>query len=189
MAKDWQVVKQAPELLVRGKSDRKAVVAGEMFAFTFVDPPEVTLVGRVVRDDATTFGLRERYPLIYVYRDVFDSDPTDEVLLAGLTPDHLLIPPQLTTKHGWTQGAFRRLGRFPLTPRVVLDRHVFLHGPTRHLYDEYATRVEEPQTEQFQGRAVLGGWNAVALKAFRALGLQTSDGMTADDFAKIVVRP
>lgn len=175
-----------PDLLRRGKSSRKPVVAGEVFGFTFVDP-DLTLVGRVVRDDARIVGFHDGiYLLLYVYREVFDGDPADDMVFARLTPDKLLMPPVLTDRGGWTRGAFRRLGKFPLTPRLELPRHVFVHSPGV-FYDEYANRVYESQP--VHGLAGAMGYNGLALRAFHALDLRTADGLDADDLERMDDRP
>lgn len=132
---------------------RKRVRPGDIFAM--LPPDGRYLFGRVISTEAHAFSF-DRLILLYVYDFRSESmlPPSDEIL----SPERLLIPPELTDRLAWSKGYFVTVENRPLEDADRLTVHCFRSLNDGRYYDENNNRLPGPiEPVGIQGMTTVGG--------------------------------
>lgn len=123
---------------------RKRLVPGDVFTMGL--PDDTYLFGRVISTAARWTLAEGSGPtnLVYVFSNRSESKAMPD--RTYLRTDHLLIPPQLINRLGWTRGYFETVGHLALADGEVLPVHCFerASGRSPRWFDEHGNELGEP---------------------------------------------
>jgi hypothetical protein len=141
--------------------------SGDLFVFSI---EERFGYGRVINANLTMGRLtKSKIALTYFY-DVFQSNifPVPVV-----SPQNLIVPPDLLLHSAWNTGAFLTLSSAPIQVNEVLPQHCFLN----HNIQSYVNEYGEPLTEKSDpcGIYAMGGVESVEIDIGILLGVIPDD--------------
>ena len=143
---------------------RKRRKPGDLFAFQM--PDERWGYIRFAKDGCSV-GFFPDVNLLYVY--AYRSQQLEVPDRRHLTPDLLLLPPQLTNNLGWVRGYFVFVDHLPIQPGDLHPRHCFWSAASRAYYDEYSRPLDIP----FDPIGTFGvtSYSMIDLQVSHALGI------------------
>lgn len=142
---------------------RRRPLVGDIFAGELLDGRWI--FGRVVRTDAEALGPGGgAYVLVYIY----DSPSESVDIRPPLTPDRLLIPPEMVNRRPWTRGYFRTIENRPIGREDTLPQHCFIADSGLYR-DEYGATLTGPSDPV--GQFGLGNERTLDDKISLALGI------------------
>jgi len=111
---------------------RKRIREGDIFSLSPADG--MFLHGAVVSIGANWSDSAPPCNMIYIYSVVSPNDAPPKI--EELTPDSLLIPPELINNLPWRRGYFKSVGHCDVSCLNTLPVHAFYSNTERRLYDE-----------------------------------------------------
>lgn len=120
------------------RRSRKKPCEGDIFAIFYASR---FIFGRVIVADTLDAGPMPKCSVVYIYKIVMDSKSVGSTLL---TPNELLIPPQVVHHSMWSRGYFETVSHEELDPDMLLSRTCFKHLAMGRYVDETGQAIDKP---------------------------------------------